>query len=51
MSADSMSAGGGGGGWQKKKKKYDVRKDPLALASVPWDPIRRPKPVTHNTFP
>lgn len=35
--------GGGGGGWQKKKKKYDVTKDALALAPVPWNP-KRPKP-------
>jgi len=33
------------GGWQKKKKKYDVTKDPLALAAVEWGP-NRPKPVS-----
>ena len=40
------------GGWQKKKKKYDVTKDPLALAAVQWGP-NRPKPVMihdHSVF-
>lgn len=28
-----------------KKKKYDVRKDPLAIAAVKWNE-KRPKPVS-----
>ena len=41
--SQSVSIDNSGGGWKKKKPKYNVAKDPMALAPVAWSPTR-PKP-------